>query len=165
MAIALKLLRNTSTYTNRAEALQKLKSKLNDSTNQGEAMIATYTNGDSEKILLGIKGIGNGYEIFEGASFDEEGNLLLPTAVQEAIDKILATITSEIDRAKAAEDKIEASVGLAADGSYKPTAGKYTSQATTIAEGIAALDTKLFEVVSNDVIDCGAYTSDPIPSE
>ena len=47
MAIALKLLRNASTYTNRAEALQKLKSKLNNSTNQDEAMIATYTNGDS----------------------------------------------------------------------------------------------------------------------
>lgn len=95
MAIALKLLRNTTTYANRGEALQKLKSKLNGSTNQGEAMIATYTSGDTEKILLGITGIGNGYEIFEGASFDEEGNLLLPTAVQEAINKILAnTVTS-----------------------------------------------------------------------
>ena len=140
MAIALKLLRNTSTYTNRAEALQKLKSKLNDSTNQGEAMIATYTNGDSEKILLGIKGIGNGYEIFEGASFDEEGNLLLPTAVQEAIDKILATITSEIDRAKAAEDKIEASVGLAADGSFTAPAGNYINGAATVMDAVEKLD-------------------------
>lgn len=98
MAIALKLLRNTATYTNRAEALQKLKSKLNGSTNQGEAMIATYVNGDSEKILLGIKGVGNGYEIFEGASFDEEGNLLLPTTVQEAIDKILATTVTSVTK-------------------------------------------------------------------
>lgn len=75
-----------------------------------------------------------------------------------------AALTAEITRAKAAEDTIEASVGLAADGSYKPTAGKYTSQATTIAEGIAALDAKLFEVVNNDVIDCGVYAAVPIPS-
>lgn len=67
------------------------------------------------------------------------------------------TLTDEISRAKAAEDKIETSVGLNADGSHKPTAGKYTSQATTIAEEIAALDAKLFEVVNDDVIDCGVY--------
>lgn len=76
-----------------------------------------------------------------------------------------AALTAEINRAKAAEDKIEASVGLNDDGSHKPTAGKYTSQATTIAEEIAALDAKLFEVVNNNVIDCGFYYADPIPSE
>ena len=76
-----------------------------------------------------------------------------------------AALTAEINRAKAAEDKIEASVGLNDDGSHKPTAGKYTSQATTIAEEIAALDAKLFEVVNNNVIDCGVYYADPIPSE
>lgn len=66
-------------------------------------------------------------------------------------------LTGEISRANAAEDMIETSVGLNADGSHKPTAGKYTSQATTIAEEIAALDAKLFEVVDDDVIDCGVY--------
>ena len=76
-----------------------------------------------------------------------------------------AALTSEINRAKAAEDKIEASVGLNTDGSYKPTTGKYTSQAKTIAEGIAALDAKLFEVVDDGVIDCGVYAADPIPTE
>lgn len=76
-----------------------------------------------------------------------------------------AALTSEINRAKAAEDKIEASVGLNTDGSYKPTTGKYTSQAKTIAEGIAALDAKLFEVVDDGVIDCGVYAADPTPTE
>lgn len=76
-----------------------------------------------------------------------------------------AALTAEINRAKATEDKIEASVGLNTDGSYKPTTGKYTSQAKTIAEGIAALDAKLFEVVDDGVIDCGVYAADPTPSE
>ena len=54
-----------------------------------------------------------------------------------------AALTTEINRAKAAEDKIEASVGLAEDGSHKTTTGNYTSAATTIAGEIAALDTQV----------------------
>ena len=49
-------------------------------------------------------------------------------------------LTAEVDRAKAAEDKIEASVGLAADGSHLETRGNYTSGATTVVGEIAALD-------------------------
>lgn len=149
MTIALKLLRNTSTYTNRAEALQKLKSKLNASTNQGEAMIATYVNGDSEKILLGIKGIGNGYEIFEGASFDEEGNLLLPTAVQEAIDKILATTVTSVakaiekeatDRATAITNAIEAldKADTAVDGQFVDRVSEDNGIITVTRKDVAA---------------------------
>ena len=52
-------------------------------------------------------------------------------------------LTAEITRAKAAEDKIEASVGLNADGSHKTTTGNYTSTATTVVEEIAALDTQV----------------------
>jgi hypothetical protein len=52
-------------------------------------------------------------------------------------------LTAEITRAKAAEDKIEASVGLNADGSHKTTTGNYTSAATTVVEEIAALDTQV----------------------
>lgn len=58
----------------------------------------------------------------------------------------LATTTalnSEISRAKAAEDAIEAAVGLNADGTHKTTTGNYTSSATTIAEEIAALDSQV----------------------
>ena len=49
-------------------------------------------------------------------------------------------LTNEVSRAKAAEDKIEASVGLAADGSHVKTKGNYTSGATTVVGEIAALD-------------------------
>ena len=51
-----------------------------------------------------------------------------------------AALTAEINRAKAAEDKIEASVGLATDGSHVKTNGNYTSGATTVVGEIAALD-------------------------
>ena len=52
-------------------------------------------------------------------------------------------LSDEVTRAKAAEDKIEASVGLAADGSHVKTSGNYTKDATTIAGEIAALDTQV----------------------
>ena len=52
-------------------------------------------------------------------------------------------LTNEVSRAKAAEDKIEASVGLAADGSHVKTKGNYTSGATTVVGEIAALDTQV----------------------
>lgn len=55
-----------------------------------------------------------------------------------------ATLTAEINRAKAAEDKIEASVGLATDGSHVKTNGNYTSGATTVVGEIAALDTQVY---------------------
>ena len=51
-----------------------------------------------------------------------------------------SALTTEVNRAKAAEDKIEASVGLATDGSHVKTNGNYTSGATTVVGEIAALD-------------------------
>lgn len=52
-------------------------------------------------------------------------------------------LAAEIKRAKDAEDKIEASVGLAADGSHVTTTGHYTKDATTVVGEIAALDAQL----------------------
>ena len=54
-----------------------------------------------------------------------------------------AALTAEVNRAKAAEDKIEASVGLAADGSHVQSTGHYTKNATTVVGEIAALDTQV----------------------
>lgn len=51
-----------------------------------------------------------------------------------------AALTTEVNRAKGAEDKIEASVGLSSDGSHVKTNGNYTSGATTVVGEIAALD-------------------------
>lgn len=52
-------------------------------------------------------------------------------------------LTAEVTRAKAAEDKIEASVGLADDGSHVKATGHYTTGATTVVGEIAALDTQV----------------------
>ena len=57
-------------------------------------------------------------------------------------------LTDEVTRAKAAEDKIEASVGLAADGSHIAATGNYTSGADTVVGEIAALDTALASEVT-----------------
>ena len=63
-------------------------------------------------------------------------------AAQPRPDSLNTKLGEEIVRAKAAEDKIEASVGLNADGSHKKTTGNYTGQANTITEEISALDTE-----------------------
>ena len=52
-------------------------------------------------------------------------------------------LTTEANRAKGAEDTIEASVGLAANGSHVKTNGNYTKNATTVVGEIAALDTQV----------------------
>lgn len=54
-----------------------------------------------------------------------------------------ADLQAEITRAKAAEDTIEASVGLAEDGSHKTTTGNYTKDATTVVEEIAGVDAQV----------------------
>ena len=53
-------------------------------------------------------------------------------------------LTTEVNRAKAAEDTIEASVGLDANGSHVKTNGNYTKNATTVVGEIAALDTQVY---------------------
>lgn len=62
----------------------------------------------------------------------------------------LSGVQDAINKAKgeenAAIDKIEASVGLAEDGSHKQASGNYTSTATTVVGEIAALDTALATV-------------------
>ena len=53
-------------------------------------------------------------------------------------------LTNEINRAKAAEDKIEASVGLADDGSFTVPAGKnYINGATTVMGAVEKLDAQV----------------------
>lgn len=52
-------------------------------------------------------------------------------------------LSNEISERKAADDKIEGSVGLRADGSHIQTSGNYTSAATTVTGEISALDTQV----------------------
>lgn len=55
-------------------------------------------------------------------------------------------LTAETSSRQSQDDRIEASIGLAADGSHVTTSGNYTNGATTVVGEIAALDTKLKEV-------------------
>lgn len=59
------------------------------------------------------------------------------------VDTAFGRIAKEVADRKAQDDVIEASVGLAADGSHVKTSGNYTKNATTIAGEIAALDTQV----------------------
>ena len=55
-----------------------------------------------------------------------------------------AALTAEINRAKTAEDKIEASVGLAANGSFTaPTGKNYINGATTVMNAVEKLDAQV----------------------
>lgn len=60
------------------------------------------------------------------------------------VDSAFGRIAKEVADRKAQDDVIEASVGLAADGSHVVTGGHYTKDATTIAGEIAALDAQVY---------------------
>ena len=61
-----------------------------------------------------------------------------------------AALTAEVTRAKAAEDAIEAGVGLSADGAYvTPTRSHYLSGATNVMEAIVKLDTQAHTNATN----------------
>lgn len=61
-----------------------------------------------------------------------------------SVDTASATgLTAETSNRIAADDKIEGSVGLNADGSHKTAGGYYTSGATTVVGEIAALDAQV----------------------
>lgn len=62
--------------------------------------------------------------------------------VQTAIDEEETARTDADEVLQAAIDKVEASVGLATDGSHVTTGGNYTSGASTVVGEIAALDTQ-----------------------
>lgn len=72
----------------------------------------------------------------------EQGKVL-KTAIDQEINDRTQNVATEVSRAKAAEDKIEASVGLSEDGSYKATTGDYTKNATSVMGAIVALETQV----------------------
>lgn len=60
------------------------------------------------------------------------------------VDSAFGRIAKEVAAREAQDNKIEESVGLAADGAHVATSGHYTKDATTIAGEIAALDTQVY---------------------
>ena len=67
-------------------------------------------------------------------------------------------LTAETSSRQSQDDRIEAAVGLNADGNHVQTSGNYTSGATTVVGEIAALDTQL-KVVS-DTLGTGVSTAE-----
>ena len=60
------------------------------------------------------------------------------------VDSAFGRIAKEVTAREAQDNKIEASVGLAADGAHVATGGHYTNEAATIAGEIAALDAQVY---------------------
>lgn len=81
------------------------------------------------------------------------------TAIDAAKNEVQNNLNTEITRAEAAEDKIEASVGLAADGSHVKATGYYTSGAETVVGEIAALDTQVKDNADNITTISGNVTT------
>lgn len=131
--------------------------------------VATHEGADStiagvEKSLVDGKEVADKVAAFTNARIGEEiakldsektstGGVKVTVKVTEADGKISAVnvtetdiasdaaLTDEISRAKAAENKIEASVGLDADGSFTTPAGKnYINGAATVMDAVEKLD-------------------------
>ena len=75
-----------------------------------------------------------------GALSESTGSSVFHTMTQKAITDAISSSNSNSSNQF---DKIEASIGLANDGSYVKTEGDYTSDATTIFGAIDALDSSL----------------------
>ena len=120
----------------------------------------TIANASSDHIYLPAKDMFDAY--VQGNGIEIVGNKI--TAKIDAATEAFLTVGADgiklsgvqdaIDAAKAesqaAIDKVEASVGLAANGSHTTTSGNYTSGATTVVGEIAALDAAL--KVANDAL-------------
>lgn len=88
MAYTLQLKRNLDAQ-NRNGAITQIKNYLGSSAAaEGEPVIATYPDGDTDKVVFGIKGI-NGYTIFDSEA--------VPSDVQDALDAAVADIKGGTD--------------------------------------------------------------------
>lgn len=70
----------------------------------------------------------------------EADGKLTAVSVNESDIASKAALDAEVTRAKAAEDTIEASVGLAGDGSFTAPAGNYINGAATVMDAVKKLD-------------------------
>lgn len=88
-----------------------------------------------------VKKASNDQHIDVTSAATENGHV---TYTISSVDTASATeLSNETSERKAADDKIEGSVGLGTDGSHITTNGNYTSGATTVVGEIAALDAQV----------------------
>lgn len=99
--------------------------------------------------LIDIYTAGNGIDINEDNQVslkladDNEKEFLTLDANGLKLAGVRQAITTATQSLQPSIDKIEASVGLAEDGSHIKTSGNYTKDATTVVGEIAALDTQV----------------------
>ena len=101
-----------------------------------------------EKAIQALDSEKTGDGTYVDVSIKQVDGVITEVAVDETglntkIGAIEKSVTDEASARAAADDKIEASIGLAADGSHIATEGNYTKEATTIAGEIAALDAQV----------------------
>lgn len=88
-----------------------------------------------------VKKASNDQHIDVTSAATENGHV---TYTISSVDTASASgLSNETSERKAADDKIEGSVGLGTDGSHITTNGNYTSGATTVVGEIAALDAQV----------------------
>ena len=105
-----------------------------------ESDIASDTNLNTE--IAARKAV-DGQSGQEYAPNESTNYISTATSLNDADVKLDAALKTEADRAVAAENKIEASVGLGEDGSHVTATGNYTKNATTVVGEISALDAQV----------------------
>lgn len=102
------------------------------------SLIDVYTAGDG----ISVKGKVIAAKLADSteAFLTVDANGIKLSGVQDAINAAIDTAKQDV---QAAIDKVESSVGLAANGSHVTATGNYTKDATTVVGEIAALDTQV----------------------
>ena len=155
----LRLKRNDAQFLTKKDALNNIKIQLSSSNIlSGEMLIVTYIEGGVENVIIGIKGLSGGYQLFEGASFDGDGNLQLSKSIQDAIDETLTTIQNKIDSLDYTDtvdnNKYVTSV-TQTDGQIA-----VTKQDLISSEEGNMLENKNGSLYLSNVLDCGTYTKE-----
>lgn len=128
-----------------------------DEETSGTFLVFTFnTDGGSKVINVNVTSLIDIYTGASGVTISGKVVSIKRDATSEAFLTVgadgikLSGVQSAINTAKSAVqsavDKVEASVGLTADGSHVTTNGKYTSGATTVVGEVSALDAALATV-------------------
>lgn len=95
----LQILRNDIVASSANQALRTIKDKLITDNNikYGELILTSYQiDNNTQGAYLGVKLL-DGYQIFEGCRIDSDGELIIPTTVETAIQTVLTTLKDTIE--------------------------------------------------------------------
>lgn len=98
--------------------------------------------GTAQGLINALAGGDNSGNIVKVSVTSSKGEVTNVT-VDDSLAATAKSVSDEVSRASAQEDKIEAAVGLNADGTHKASTGKYSSSATTIAGEISLVEAQV----------------------